>query len=206
MNIKKTEIESLISGYIDGELDQKDSKKVEKLLENSKEFKELYQVEKQLKGLITQRMQKEKAPIKLRKRIKRQITRQNGRPGFVELLSEFFEFRPMSSSFALAVIALLILLPNLSRLRSHEDVEFMQLRGEIVCLDCDIFSKHIDVPEHTNLLHRPGIRGDDGAIWTIIQNSQGPNVDMRFLRKKIEISGLAFNELRYIKVEGYHLL
>ncbi len=206
MKLDKTEIKSLITGYIDGELNEVDVKKVKELLENSKEFKNLYEAEMEIKGLVTQRVQKGKAPVELKRRIKRQISRQNGRPGFAQLVSELFEFRPMTSSFAMAAIAILILLPNLSKLSSPNAVEFMQISGEVVCLDCNILSKHIDVPEHTDQVHRPGIRGDDGSIWTIIQNSQGLNVDMSFLRKKIQISGLAFNELRYIKVEEYHLL
>jgi len=206
MNLDKAEANALISGYIDGELNEADKKKVETLLQTSKEMKELFHLEKNLKDFIKQKIKADTAPFELRSRIKRQIGRLKGRPGFFEIINELLAYHPVASAASFAVILILILMPNFGRFTAGDNVEFKHLRGEIVCLDCDVFSKHVDVAEHSNLLHQPGIKCDNGSIWSLVQTGGEQSVDMRFLRKKIELTGVAFNSLKYIKVEDYHLL
>jgi|GEM_PF-1857972 len=226
MNKNREQFAAMITGYIDGELSAKDTKKVEKLLAESKEFYDYYLTEKRTKELLKRRVSILRAPLHLRNRIRRQIARTGYRPGFLELLQGLFDYRPVATSLAFSIIAILIVLPNYRMIQnrmiqngsnsfvSHSmeslpPVRNGQLAGEIICLDCDVFNPLLHPSEHHDpLVHRPGLRADDGSIWTILVRKGDNNLKYSrdLLRKHATLTGMIFENSRYIQVNKYEIL
>ncbi|MFQ5651299.1 MAG: anti-sigma factor family protein [bacterium] len=218
MKEERDRCDYLITGYIDGELNEKDRMEVEKLLQESPELLQRYEAECKLKELVTERLQIAKAPAHLRRRIERQIARGGDLPTFWQLIQSLFEYRPVATSFALAVLAFSILLPTFGVMTSSGDagrstsaglsVHSAQLRGEIICLDCDLFLKYHGVPVRHQVIHRPGLRAEDGAVWTILQDGTGKEIqyNRELLKRKATLFGVVFENPRYISVNKYKLL
>lgn len=226
MKKKNDNVYQLITAYIDGELSPEQMKEVEQLLSETPEYHEHYLAEKRTKRLIKENAPVLQAPAQLRNRIRRQIARSGYRPSFWELVQGMFDYRPAATGFAFAVIAFFVLLPAYEMIsRSAESLmqksdstapgaKYDELTGEIICLDCDIFTTHRNTPqaasyaEHDPVIHHPGLRADDGAIWTILQNpseEQG-HYTRALLQKRAILSGTVFENSRYIHVDGYKVL
>jgi len=212
-----TKLLELITGYIDGELNEAETKRVEEVLEKSPQLRDFYVAEKRIKKVIRERLAIEKAPFHLRNRIRRQLARYGSRPSFWQLVYSLFEYRPAAASFAFAVIAFLVLLPVYQIVESNgrvpsrsalPAVREAELEGEIICLDCDLFSvNQKGTVTHDRRMHRPGLRANDGTVWTILQDDEDtPFQYNKLLRKHASLSGLIFENSRYIRVAAYKLL
>ncbi len=220
MKRSQEELHELITGYIDGELSVDQTQEVEKLLAGSKELYDYYLSEKRMKEVIKNQLGAVRAPSHLRTRVRRQIARTGYRPGFFELVQGLFDYRPLATSIAFAVIAVLILTPTYRMIveghgfvtkpqASQPTVRTASLEGEIICLDCDVFNPHLRTAEgHNPIVHRPGLKGDDGAIWTILGSGKGltPQYAQTLLRKRATLHGLIFDNPRYIQVDSFELL
>lgn len=219
--MKKTErIDFLLTGYVDGELDDKQKKEVRALLEESPELRRQITDEENLKKALKEQATVHPAPPYLRRRIRRDIAQEQAKPTFGELIQKLFEYRPLATSMAFAVIALLILLPNYNRIMdtssllptkdsgSNLAVTNGEIDGQIICLDCGLFSASKDPQGHDVELHSPGLRATNGEIWTILRTKEEDKLKygLELLQKKARLSGLIFENSRYIRVNKYTLL
>ena len=202
----------LITRYIDDELDASGKNEVKTHLRDCPECNETYAAEAQVKKLVRERLPIVKAPANLRSRIRRNLIRDGNRPGFWQLVHSLFLYRPMTASFAMALIGFLILLPSIQWLDNPfnaqgEQAKVTQLRGEIICLDCEFRSKSGVNPAHDQA-HRHGLKAEDESVWTFVQPNSNKELlqDPKMLRKKALISGILFRNSQYIYVEEYELL
>ncbi|RMF63495.1 MAG: hypothetical protein D6743_10615 [Calditrichaeota bacterium] len=210
---------SLITGYVDGELDDKKVLAVRAHLKDCKRCNESYLDEVKLKNVLKERVLKTRAPGYLRNRIRRQIFRYGERPSFAELIQSLFAYRPIHSTLALAAIAIVVffstyeLVQPLSphtRQASTTGVSLKsgQLHGEIICLDCELLSHTTEGFVHDPKTHHAGLQADDGSIWTFMHSPAGENIpaNRNYLKKKAVVSGILFTNAHYIQVEELKLL
>lgn len=207
----------LITSYIDDELDVRRRKQVQSHLEACSECNDHYLGELNVKKLLKSQLPEIKAPVQLRHRIRRQLARKGSRPGFWQLIQSLFVYRPIAASAALAAIAFFALFPRFEirnkispLLDSHSEqiAEVQDLKGKIVCLDCEFLSRNIKSVAHDNLTHRPGLKTDNNSIWTFLHttNIQELLHNQEFLNKNAVVSGILFENSRYIQVNDYKLL
>ncbi len=203
----------LITRYIDDELDASGKSKVKTHLNDCSKCNQTYTEEVQVKKLVRERLPIVKAPANLRSRIRRNLIRDGNRPGFWQLVHSLFLYRPMTASFAMALIAFLILLPAVQSPDNPfnvqgEQTKIAQLEGEIICLDCEFRSKSGVSPAHDPQAHRHGLKAEDESIWTFVQASSNNELlqDQKLLRKKALVSGILFRKSHYIYVQEYELL
>lgn len=210
---------SLITGLIDGELSASEKKDIESHLEECSKCHEQYGYEKKIKMIVQERFPRVKAPVHLQRRIRRQLLRNGKTPGFWKLVNLLFEYRPAATSLALAVITGLIFLPTFQLLVSPSGslgrsisanpvTDTAELRGEIICLDCEFLSQNIEAINHNTQTHRTGIRTKDDSIWTFLKANSNQELlsNKNFLNKKAVVSGILFQNARYIYVKDYKLL
>ncbi len=212
-------IKRLLTGYIDDEISAEERVEVEAAIKKNPELAQAMESERKLKGVLKEQLKGVKAPTHLRQRIRRDILRADEKPSFTELVSSFFEYRPVATSLAFAVLALLVFVPSYEVVTSRAPGLLQlsdgagntyategTLEGEIICLDCEVFSA--GRAEHNVQLHRPGLRATDGTIWTIVQkrSEDKQRYGRDLLKKKARLTGIIFKNSRYISVEGYQLL
>lgn len=202
----------LITRYIDGELDTFAENEVKAHFQVCSECNETYKQEVQVKKLLRERLPIVKAPAYLRSRIRRSLIRDGKRPGFWQLVHSLFLYRPVTASFAMALIAFLVLLPTIQLLEnpfsaSEEESSTGHLKGEIVCLDCEFRTKSGVSPAHDQA-HRHGLKADNASIWTFVQPNSNKELlqDPEILRKKARVSGILFQKSHYIYVQEFELL
>lgn len=210
----------LITGYIDGELESSKGKEVKAHLEECPDCNKQYLNEKKLKKLVKERTPILKAPIHLHRRIRRQLLRKGDKPGFWELVHSLFVYRPLTASFALAVIAFLVIFPTYQMVESPlgqfaeesnvsaEIAKNAQLRGQIICLDCEFLSQTQEKISHDPETHRPGLKDENGKIWSFVYNNSTQDLihNQNLLKKNVVVSGTLFKKSRYIYVKNYKLL
>ena len=203
----------LITRYIDNELDSLGKDEVKTHLTECSECNESYLLEVQVKELLRERLPIVKAPAYLRSRIRRTLIRDGNRPGFWQLVHSLFLYRPVTASFAMALIAFMVFLPTVQLLDNpfnvvEEQAKTAQLKGEIICLDCEFRSKSGVSPAHDPQAHRHGMKAEDESIWTFVQASSNNELlqDQKLLRKKALVSGILFRKSQYIYVQEYKLL
>lgn len=207
---------SLITGYIDGELNTSDSNEVKSHLDVCSECKEHYLDEKRVKSIIKEKMPIIKAPVALQRRIRHQLIRNGNKPGFWQLVHSLFAYRPFAASFALAVIICLVFFPTFQMLGNSTGADtyseqantYAELKGEIICLDCEYLSQN---PENVNpdpTVHRAGIKTDDNHIWTFVNSKPYRNLlhNQKLLSKKARVTGFLFRNARYIYVKDLKML
>lgn len=211
---------TLITGFIDGELDEETGHLVKQHLNECQRCHENYAQEQQIKRLVSERVQMQRAPAYLQNRIRRQLIREGDRPGFFEIVRSLFVYRPVAASLTLAIIGVLVVLPMYlwsSASQSHLDVPHLateetaltgELIGEVFCLDCEFLARYSANLQHDPQTHRPALRCQDGIIWTCLQSKttqrlfQEPNA----FKKKTVVSGVLFTKSHYVIVEDYELL
>lgn len=203
----------LITRYIDNELDASGRSEVKTHLQECSECNESYLQEVQVKELLRERLPIVKAPAYLRSRIRRNLIRDGNRPGFWQLVHSLFLYRPVTASFAMALIAFMVFLPTVHLLDNpfnvvEEQTKSEQLKGVIICVDCEFRSKSGVSPAHDPQLHRHGLRAEDKSVWTFVRASSNMELlqDQKFLRKRALISGILFRNSQYIYVQEYELL
>ena len=209
----------LITGYLDGELAAQEVTEVEEHLQQCSYCSQRFEAEKRVKMLIRERVPVVKAPAVLHRRIRRRLARAEGRPSFSKLVTALFEYQPVATSLALALIAFLVFLPTFELLRQNAVPEAprrlalasqasrAEVVGEIICLDCEFLAQSVRSVQHDQR-HRLGIKTEDNKVWTFLVSDRyeelGNSVEL--LRKKARISGIFFSTSHYVKVEEYRLL
>jgi len=202
----------LITRYIDDELGVAAKVEVETHLQECFGCNETYEQAVQVKKLLRERLPIVKAPSYLRSRIRRNLIRDGNRPGFWQLVHSLFLYRPVTASFAMALIAFMVFLPAVQLLDNpfnviKEQMKTEQLRGEIICLDCEFRSKSGVSPAHDQA-HRHGLKCENDTVWTFVQPNSNKELlqDPKMLRKKTLVSGILFRGAKYIYVQEYKLL
>ncbi|MFQ5865207.1 MAG: anti-sigma factor family protein [bacterium] len=210
----------LITGYIDDELESAKTKEVKAHLEKCANCNKQYLDEAKLKQLVKERMPNLKAPNYLHRRIRRQLIRKGGRPRFWELVHSLFVYRPLAASFALAVIAFLVFYPTYQMVGnplgqfsedknlSAETIKNAELKGQVICLDCEFLSQSHEQASHDAATHRSGLKSEDGTIWSFVHTNNTHDLlhNQKFLKEKVLVSGTLFETSRYIYVKNYKLL
>jgi len=206
---------SLITGFIDGELDAETGHLVKQHLNECQRCNEDYVQEKQIKSLLSERIELQKAPIYLQNRIRRKLVRDGERPGFFEIVRSLFVHQPVAASLALAVVGVLVVLPmyfwNSSAgpyFGPEETTLTGELTGEVFCLDCVFLSRYVTNVKHDPKTHRPALRCQDGIIWTCLQSKTTQRLfeEPNAFKKKTVVSGVLFTKSHYVIVEDYKLL
>ena len=205
----------LITGYIDRELSVIDNDEVKSHLAKCSECKAAYVQELSVKKLIKERLPLYEAPVTLQRRIRRQLVRNGDKPGFLQLVHSLFLYRPIAASFALAVIFCLAVLPIYQMTAYAPDLltdpkertNGVELKGNIVCLDCDLFAQESDLTLDP-AIHRPGIVTEEESVWTFL--NANVFIDLlhkkEVLNRKARVSGDLIQNARYIYVTDYELL
>jgi len=199
---------SLITGYVDRELDKSDRKNVKTHLADCPNCKQDYLDELKIKRTVKERLPIYETPVSLQRRIRRQIARSEAKPGFWQLLHPIFVYRPLAASVSMAIIAFLMFVPIYQEFGYQNDAlstsRDVELSGQIVCLDCDVFSKD----NIESAVHRAGIMTEDQRIWTFVNASKLSDVLHRenLTGRKARVSGDLFPGARYIYVKKYELL
>ncbi len=205
-----------ITGYVDGQLGPQQSATVRAHLEACAGCRQAYETERQLKELVAKRISTVKAPASLRRRIRRKLIRQGETPGFWAAVKMLFEYRPVATGLAMALMVTLVVLPSAELLHYMQErnqavqggtVE-QQLIGEIVCLDCEFLSQSISGSVQHSFRHRPGLKARDNSVWTFLLSNEHAELfnNPALLKRKAKISGIFFPNSRYVKVENYELL
>jgi mycothiol system anti-sigma-R factor len=203
---------SLITGYIDGELNAEQKQETKAHLADCPECESAYLSELRVKKTIKQRLPIYEAPITLQRRIRRQIASSESKPGLRQLLHPIFVYRPLSASLSLAFLMLLILVPIYQQFRYQHDAfstsRNVEVNGEIVCLDCEVFSKEGESEVPHEGVHRAGIMTEDQRIWTFVNAPALESVlhSRESNPKKARIIGDLFPNARYMYVKNYELL
>lgn len=213
------EFQTLITSYIDNELEVAQKNKVELHLEKCPDCQKSYSEELKVKKLIKERTSIFAAPAYLRDRIRHQLVRGSSKPGFGELVQSLFTYRPLPASLALAVIMFLVLFPTYrmidsgavqldGRSAAFDISEPGELRGEIICLDCEFLSKTGHAFTHDSMTHRPALKTADNIVWTFLHTDDNQEVlhNHKFLHKKAVVTGILFKKAHYVEVQEYKLL
>ncbi|MCG8605651.1 zf-HC2 domain-containing protein [bacterium] len=203
---------SWITGYIDGELNASQRQEIKTHLADCSECKGAYLSELRVKKTIKERLPIYEAPVTLQRRIRRQIANSESKPGLRQLLHPIFVYRPLSVSLSLAFLMLLIFLPVYQQIRYQPEAlstsRNVEVNGEIVCLDCEVFSKEGESEVPHEGIHRAGIMTEDHRIWTFVNALALESVlhSRESIRKKARIIGDLFPNARYMYVKNYELL
>jgi len=211
MKVDKENVKVLLTGYIDGELNEKQAAEVEASLEAQPGLRNEMLAEQRLKAAIRDKSGAVKAPAHLRERIDHQLMLRDATPSFWSLLQSLFQYRPVASSFAVALLIALALLP-VYQLKSSavtaagDSVHISDLIGELVCLDCDVFAAHHGGGKP--VMHRPAVRTENGDIWTILPAEESGQLDFarHILKRRGVFHGTLYKNARYIRVSNYNLL
>lgn len=206
---------SLITGFIDDELDPETRQLVKEHLNECQWCNENYAREKQIKRIVSERVKIQKVPGYLHNRIRRQLIREGDRPGFFDIMRSLFVYRPMAASLTMAVVAVLIIMPmylwstsTQSFSGTKESALTGELTGEVFCLDCEFLSRYVTNVKHDPQTHRAALRCQDGIIWTCLQSNETQRLfeDPNAYKKKTLVSGVLFTKSHYVIVEDYELL
>ncbi|MFQ5601843.1 MAG: anti-sigma factor family protein [bacterium] len=211
---------SRITGFIDSELPASETEAVQIHLDECSRCHAAYREELRVKDLVQERLPIVKAPFALKRRIRRQLIRNGERPGFWQLLHSLFVYQPVSASLALAVIILVMFLPSVQVVStslekiSSKSVESVasqteeELQGEIICMDCELLSHNVEKLQHNPETHRMGFKTIDKRVWTFLDSDSNKELlhDQSLLKRKAVISGILFQDARYIYVKNYKLL
>lgn len=208
-----------VTGYIDDELDSSKQNEIKAHLDDCPDCHQSYLNEKNLKKAVKQQLPVLKAPLYLRRRIRRQIIRNGERPSFWELVQSLFIYRPVTASFALTIIAFLVIFPlhqmmienspQLSTDLNHSEYsKEAKLHGEIICLDCEILSRSEGVYTHDPETHRSGLKSEDGVIWSFVHTTSTHELmhNPKYLKRKARVNGTLFSNSRFIFVKNFELL
>lgn len=208
----------LITGLIDNELDAAHLQEVTQHLEKCPDCKHQYVTEMDLKAIVKERFTFFKAPSYLQPRIRRQLVRNGETPSFWELLHSLFIYRPAAASFALALIAFLVVFPTYqmvaeqTRLHKIQVVEQISeagvLEGQIICIDCEFAPKQNGAPKHDPATHRSGLKMVDGTVWSFIHTAASDDLlhNPKYLRKEAKIYGTVFTNSHFVYVKKFEVL
>jgi len=223
-----SEVERLITGYVDQELDPKGRLKVEHHLEECVQCRHQYEAERRLKALLRQRVHTVKAPAELRNRIRRRLRREaRTTPSLIELLRSYFTFHPALSMATAVALFLVVAMPTYFAFVHNpfaEDSavaaasgEIVDLSGEIVCVDCAVLLRaHAQDSgtvervrkEHDLGLHHPGLMTRNGEIYGFLHTGKG--LDLLNMPShgggKVRIHGVIYPRAHLIEVRSYQII
>lgn len=202
-----------ITGYIDREIPEDKINLVRQHLEECPDCYDNYLGELKVKQFLRERLPFVKAPKYLHQRVRRQLIRRGDRPSFWELIQSLFIYRPIAASFTVAVVVFLVIFPMYHSFIEKAKIETQtpivaEVQGKIICLDCAFLSKTGEKFYHDANLHRPGLKSEDGSIWSFVNTPQTRELmkNGTFLNKKARIYGMLFKNSHYIYVKKYEIL
>ena len=206
----------LITGLVDEELDEGDARTVRHHLDECPGCNAKFVTEKNIKRIVKEGITSNAAPAYLKTRIRHNLMRQGVRPGFWQLLRTVFTYRPVAAALAVSFIFAAIILPAIylqwsnqaAHWLSRSGHNYVELRGEIICLDCECLQDQIKPTEKELMMHRFGIRTDDHSVWTFLYTSATKDLmgNHQMLKKRIAVTGRLFESSHYIQVNTYRLL
>ncbi len=210
-----SDIEDLLTAYVDQELDENHVKEVQEHLAVCRHCTEKLEAEKRVKSWLKDGYRIEPTPVHLRARIRRLIYEGKKIPGFFELIKEAFTFHKVKGALALLALLFFITYPYIRMgLLDHRPAGFyvqkssklepIELVGEVLCVDCEILNLTIKDHQHEDD-HRLGLKAPDGRIWQFLPVGEGRKLlhDEKLIRKKIKIEGYTFPDGMYVTVEHF---
>lgn len=211
---------SLITAFIDHELDESEKQNVESHLKVCGPCNNSYLHEMRIKQVVNKRLKTLNAPEYLFQRIHRQLFSDEKKPSFFKLVQTLFFYRPLAASMAVAALILIATFPtyllSINRNSSaqrlvtflEQNGEAIELQGQIICIDCEL--PHRDAHNRTphTLAHRTGIRCSANQIWSFLDTHDHQELlhDHKYLQKKVLVSGIAYQNAHYVYVKNYRLL
>lgn len=194
------QIEPLVSGLIDNELSDQESKMVNEHLETCHSCAELYKSQQFTKSQLSKNYRTEVTPVYLRARIRRNIINTVSWPGFWGSLAEVFAAHKVKSTFATLVLVLLIAVPYgqyffaASEIVTVSDTRFVSIKGKILCVDCELMRTSGHDPECA-ADHHLGLKDRSGKLWNFVNASKGKELIHEFalLNKSVEIEGYSLS-------------
>lgn len=228
MKNKCEQMETLITAYIDQELEKKAAANVEDHLEACAPCRERYEAEAEVKRMLRERVQPVSAPPELRARIRRRLQRDTQANRSVwEALRSYFALRPAASIAVAIALLVLVIVPSYlafvhnpftegAQVASAEG-QVVDLFGEIVCVDCAVMLRaHVSdestiarvKQEHDRGLHHPGLMTAKGEIYNFLHTGKG----LELLQvpshggEKVKIHGVVFPQSRLIEVRSYQII
>lgn len=212
-------LSGFITPYVDGELENAQRSELERHLQSCGRCHAFYLQERDVKKVIHDRMPILAAPLYVAQRIHHKLFAGRPQPSFWNLLRDLFHYRPLATSISVAALILFIGFPTYllsisgrtadDRLVAFAETgEVVELEGQIICIDCEF--THGDPQNrtpHTNV-HRIGIKCSANKIWTVLDTRQNQELlhNHEYLHKNVLVSGVAYQDARYLYVKNYRLL
>jgi hypothetical protein len=190
------QLEALIGGLVDNELNEQENKIVNEHLETCHSCTGYYKSQKFVKSQLSERYRTEVTPVHLRARIRRDILETVSWPGFIASLAEVFAAHRVKSVFATLLLVLFITVPYGQYLSStsetviNSDTRFVAVKGNILCVDCELLriSGHDPVCAAD---HRLGLKDRSGKVWNFVNASKGKELihALTLLNQSVEVEG-----------------
>ena len=209
------DIAPLLTGFIDGEINETEKILVQEHLKYCSHCAKVVETEQAIKKLVKKQYRFEKAPVQLRSRIRRMLADERHIAGFFEMLAEAFALHKIKGGLAIAALAVLMVLPYIKQnaffanagqnfVASNNGHHYISFEGEVICLDCEVLQRANKVAQHTPD-HRIGIKTADGRVWNIMATTVGKKIlhDGDLIHKKIKIEGVSFPNELYLDVEKF---
>ena len=205
------ELQDLLAGYVDGEIDEHAVAAVEQQINQSTELAAEVEAQRRVKGMLKEQAEHVIAPAHLKARIHRELHKRSGNRGFIEHLRELLLWQPVPT-FATAL--LLIFLSSAvtyygtssSRLASPVSEQLLAdgtIAGTVTCVDCEIQKRFHQNPNH-NAQHRGGILTADGSLYSVLPNGNGHDLLQNArMGQQIKIAGDLLTMVRYVHVSDY---
>jgi len=214
--MKCEEYQEKISAMVDGELEGSVLELTKTHVAECEHCQRVLQATRIVKGLISNKLHRQVAPVHLRARIRRELEKESSKSTAWSWVTRIFVYNPIPAYATVAVILLVIgfgfgrltFLPaNGSKFiaKQEEIGHNITLQGRLVCINCALHGhqgKPIYCKEHNHVL---GIQLADGSIWSILENSDvaGLRNDYADLNKTLIIEGVAYPNAKYIEIRKF---
>ena len=207
-------VQGQIAGYIDQEIESRETEIVSRHLHQCPACAEEAALQKNVKKEVTDHTKKAIAPPYLRAQIRRTLDRYGSGVGFWAELRQLFRWQPVP---AFATVIALLLLPALitfymtrgqvSGKISQPSMVTGSLDGEIICVDCTLLQL-ISAQFTHDSTHRIGLRCKDGRIWNILRSQKGQELIQAAatLPQRVRVEGHLFPNTYYIEVRQFNLI
>lgn len=208
------EIQEQIAGYIDQEIEPRQTEIVSRHLHQCPACAGEAALQKHVKKEVTDHTKKVIAPPYLRAQIRRTLDRYGSGVGFWAELRQLFRWQPIPAFAAVFALLLLPALITFYMARGQVSGKLSQpamvtgsLDGEIICVDCTLLQL-ISAPFTHDSTHRIGLRCKDGKIWNILRSQKGQELIQATATfpRRVRVEGHLFPDNYYIEVKAFNLI
>ena len=203
-------MELLITRLIDDGLGEDEKKQTLQHLQTCSACARMFEMQNTVKNRLKNTLARDKAPVHLRARIRRDIREYLSAPGFWTSLAEVFSTHKVKGFAAACALVLLFAVPYgqmyLQNSRSQDSLHMrpVSVQGKVLCIDCEV----IEAAGYNPVCaedHHLGIEDSTGKIWGFANVAEGKKIIHEFslVNQRLEVEGYALHGVsqQSIKVE-----